>query len=101
MTSVRAAIAAVALTCGLSTFAQAQVTVDVAKITCEQFILAKIASPEDLALWLSGFYHGKRNSTVFEPLQQKAIVDKIRQFCRMNLSMSVMRAAESVIEEPK
>jgi hypothetical protein len=36
--------------------AHAQVTVDVSKITCEQYILFTVADPHDIAVWLSGYY---------------------------------------------
>jgi acid stress chaperone HdeB len=35
--------------------ASAQVTVDVAKITCDQFTLYKITDPQNIAIWLSGY----------------------------------------------
>jgi acid stress chaperone HdeB len=38
--------------------AQAQVTIDVSKITCEQLLNSKIAAPRIIAIWLSGFYNG-------------------------------------------
>ena len=44
-----------------ATNAHAQVTVDVSKITCEQFVFSKIAPVRSIALWLSGYYGGKRN----------------------------------------
>jgi HdeA/HdeB family len=44
--------------------AGAQVTIDVSKITCEQYILYTVANPHDIAVWLSGYYNGKRNNTV-------------------------------------
>ena len=48
--------------------AQAQVSVDVAKITCRQLLFDKVISPntKSLALWLSGYYNGKRGNTVLD-----------------------------------
>jgi hypothetical protein len=46
--------------------AQAQVSVDVSKITCEQFILFKVTDPRYIAIWLSGYYNGKRDNTVID-----------------------------------
>jgi acid stress chaperone HdeB len=43
--------------------AQAQVTIEVAKITCLQFVSGEIGQPRTVAAWLSGYYHGKKNST--------------------------------------
>ena len=34
--------------------AQAQVTVDVSKITCDQFVEYKIADPKQIATWING-----------------------------------------------
>ena len=45
--------------------AQAQVTVEVSKITCEEFASYKIIDPEKIAIWLSGYYHGKQGNTGF------------------------------------
>jgi acid stress chaperone HdeB len=42
------------------TNAQAQVTIDVAKITCDQFTAYRITDPHNIAIWLSGYYNGKR-----------------------------------------
>jgi hypothetical protein len=46
---------------------QAQETLDVAKITCEEFMMEQLALPSrDVVLWLSGYYNGKRNNTIVE-----------------------------------
>ena len=37
--------------------AQAQVTVDVTKINCDQFVHHKISEPSLIAAWLSGYYN--------------------------------------------
>ena len=42
----------------------AQVTVDLSKVTCNQWVGYKITNPQNIALWLSGFQHGKRGDTV-------------------------------------
>jgi hypothetical protein len=42
----------------------AQVTLDVAKITCEQFATSSVANPDRIAIWLNGFFHGKRGDTL-------------------------------------
>ena len=47
---------------------QAQVTVDVVKITCEQLLTAALPlTSRDVILWLSGYYHGKHENTIIEP----------------------------------
>ena len=46
--------------------AQAQVTVDVTKINCDQFVHHKISEPSLIAAWLSGYYNAKRNNRVLD-----------------------------------
>ena len=58
---------------------QAQETLDLAKITCEQFAMEQLASPShDIVLWLSGYYNGKRNNTIIEPLTINKNEEKIK-----------------------
>jgi hypothetical protein len=47
---------------------QAQVTVDVARITCWQFATYGVEDPKLIAVWLHGYYQGKQGSTIVEPL---------------------------------
>jgi acid stress chaperone HdeB len=46
---------------------QAQATVDVSKITCDQLVKEKPVPSKYVVLWLSGYYNGKRNNTIIEP----------------------------------
>jgi hypothetical protein len=59
--------------------AHGQTTVDVAKITCEQFLLSR--DPFALAVWLNGYYHGKRNEPVVAVEQAKGNAKKLRSEC--------------------
>src|SRR5262249_41502297 len=59
---------------------QAQVTVDVAKITCEQLLMEQLQwTQKEVVFWLSGYYNGKRNSTVVEPETVKKDEQKVSQ----------------------
>jgi len=80
---------------------QAQVTVDVAKISCKQFLLDAVAPTKSVAMWLSGYYHGKHGGTVvdFGALQREA--DKVEDYCRLNLDMTVMDAVERALSVGK
>jgi hypothetical protein len=77
--------------------AKAQVTIDVSKITCEQFWLRKVADPDKVALWLSGYFNGKRGNTVLDTQQFAGDVRKITDYCRENYQMTVMQAVEAVL----
>jgi hypothetical protein len=70
--------------------ARAQVTVDVSKITCEQFVLFKIADPKNIAIWLSGYVHGRNNSTIVEPQTFETNMDQLKDYCMSNPKSVVM-----------
>ena len=62
--------------------AQAQVTVDVAKITCQQILKEELASPtHDIVLWLSGYYSGKRNNMTINLQTINNDEQKVRLYC--------------------
>jgi acid stress chaperone HdeB len=91
------------LICALlvASIAQAQTTIDVAKITCEQFVLITVAEPEQIAIWLSGYYHGKRNSTTVDVQQLKDYARKVRAYCLYNdKGGRLMEAVEKVLSAP-
>ena len=78
---------------GIST-GQAQVTIDVAKITCRQFLLGHVGgSTRSVANWLSGYYNGKRGNTVIEAESMQKNVRDLERYCRKNHEMPVMDAA--------
>jgi acid stress chaperone HdeB len=81
--------------------AQAQVTLDVAKITCEQFILYKITDPKNIVAWISGYYNGKRDNTVLDTQALEQNADKVKDYCLRNMNTPVMQAAETALNLKK
>jgi acid stress chaperone HdeB len=77
---------------------QAQVTVDVSKITCEQVLMEKLAWTErEVVLWLSGYYNGKRNTTIVEPEAVKKNEEKLNRYCYEHRDTTVMDAVKNVL----
>jgi acid stress chaperone HdeB len=78
---------------------RAQVTIDIAKITCQQYLTFSVADPRDIAIWLSGYSHGKRNSTVLEPQELKDNAEKLKSACFLeaNSKLPVMQVVETVL----
>jgi acid stress chaperone HdeB len=76
--------------------ARAQVTLDVAKITCDQYTSHKITNPQNIAIWLSGYYHGKRGDTTLETQTLIANAKKVRDYCFRNPQTLVMDAIEKL-----
>jgi HdeA/HdeB family len=77
---------------------QAQETLDLAKITCEQLVGEKLASPSrDVVLLLTGYYHGKHDNTIIEPQTMKQNEEKVNSYCFRHDEATVMDAVKNVL----
>ena len=99
MTRIKTGLAA--LTCvGLAiTQAHGQVTIDVSKITCQQFRSYSITDPNNIALWLSGYYNGQRNNTIISVSSFKENLAKLKDYCITGPTKTVMQAVEAILEK--
>jgi hypothetical protein len=79
--------------------AQAQVTIDVTKVNCDQFVHHKISQPRLIAAWLSGYYNAKRNNRVIDLQTFEENLSKVTNFCsdEKNYKVPVMKAVEQVL----
>jgi acid stress chaperone HdeB len=80
---------------------RAEITIDISKISCKDFLLPTFILPDDIAYWLSGYYNGKRGNTVLDVAGLRDYVNKVEQYCLANKEMTVMKAAEAVINGAK
>src|SRR5262245_49155895 len=90
---------AFSFTLGLIPASQAQVMLDVSKISCDQFTGYKITNPRNIALWLSGYYNGHRGNTVLDTQALTKNAKKLQDHCLRNPEMPVMQAAETLLQE--
>ena len=81
--------------------AQAEVTLDVSKLTCEQFLGYKLTTSEKIATWLSGYHNGKRGNTSLGVHGLIANAKKLRGYCTRNSQTLVMDAVETVLGKAK
>jgi acid stress chaperone HdeB len=79
--------------------AHAQVTLDLSKVTCDQWVGYKITNPQNIALWLSGYHSAKRGSTLVDTQGLLANVQKLRDFCLVNPQLPVMQAVDKVFQQ--
>jgi acid stress chaperone HdeB len=77
----------------------AQVTVDVTKVNCDQFVHHKISEPRLIAAWLSGYYNAKRNNRVIDLQTLEENMSKVNNYCsdEKNFKVPVMKAIEQVL----
>jgi acid stress chaperone HdeB len=79
--------------------AQAQMTVDLAKVTCKQYLFDNLISANApmVAVWLSGYFNGKRNNTVIDIGAFRKNKDVVEDYCRMNQDATLIEAATKAL----
>lgn len=75
--------------------ARAQDTIDVGKITCEQFVTSQIIDSRTLSIWLSGYYHGTQNDTVIHPSAVQKSEFTMANYCLSHPDMFLMDAIKN------
>jgi len=98
--------------------AQAQVSIDVSKITCDQYVHDKIPTPDFasfsavgslqaratlsrwlIAAWLSGYSHSKRDNLTIALESFEENVNKLTDYCydEKNFKVPIMEAIERIV----
>ena len=80
--------------------AQAQVTIDISSVTCEQFLGYKIINPDDIAMWLSGYRNAQRGNTIIDIEALAAQKSELQAYCLRNLKVPVMQAIDKLFQAP-
>ena len=93
------AITLAALLALITAEAEAQMTVDVAKITCRQYLFDRNFSPRApmIANWLSGYFNGLKNNTVVDLGAMAKNKDKVEDYCRLNQDATLVDAAKTAL----
>jgi acid stress chaperone HdeB len=97
MTASKRILAGLVLAVLVSPPASAQTSIDIAKITCEQFILQQVTNPRNVVIWLSGYY-AKRGDFVVQVQQFEENANKVTDACRSNLKGTLIDAFEKVVQ---
>jgi acid stress chaperone HdeB len=74
--------------------AQAQVTIDITKITCNEFITGELTDSRSLAIWLHGYVNGARGKTLIDPLSGGH--GSLINYCLSHTDMLLLDAARNV-----
>jgi hypothetical protein len=80
---------------------QAQETVDVAKITCDQFLASRVVDSRTLSIWVSGYYNGTRKNTVLDVSALQKKEQDVMDYCLSHSEMVLMDAVKSVLGSKK
>jgi acid stress chaperone HdeB len=80
----------------LSTSGYGQVTIDITKLTCRQFLLGRQVPTNSIALWFSGYYSGKRGITTIDAGTIRPNAEKVKDYCGPHQDETVMHAVETL-----
>ena len=78
--------------------ADAQVMVDVSRMSCDQYITQRVTHSRTVNIWLSGFYAGRRNKPVVDTQGLERNSNKLSRFCESNREMPLLDAVEAVLK---
>jgi acid stress chaperone HdeB len=85
----------------MPTTASAQMTINVTKITCDQFLAGKVADSRSVTIWMSGYYHGMTRNTVLDvnALQQDS--QAVMDYCISHPKVILMDAVTTLFGKKK
>lgn len=81
--------------------ARAQTTIDVAKITCDQFLSGRVADSRTVTIWLSGYYNGTRKNTVVDVNALQNDSQEILDYCITHRNAILMDAVTTLFGNKK
>jgi acid stress chaperone HdeB len=81
--------------------AQGQMSIDISKVTCDQFVHEKIGPSRTTAAWFSGFYHGKQDKQIIDMSTLETNLSKLERFCyeEKNFNVPVLRAIDTIASD--
>ena len=79
--------------------AEAQVTIDITKITCHEFLYGQLTDSNTLGIWLNGYVNGARGKTLIDPLSTGHI--GLVHYCEDHSDAPVLDAARKVFGTDK
>jgi HdeA/HdeB family len=77
--------------------ANAQITIDMGAIKCDQYLAMSPSASRDFSSWMSGWFSYQTNRPFVDlALHQKNIAN-LQEWCRSNLQASVMTGLQNTI----
>src|SRR6202035_1574177 len=80
---------------------EAQMTVDVAKITCKQFVTYEITDARSMSLWLGGYWNGQQKNTIVDVSRFRRRSDALKNYCLSHFDTPLLDAAKTVVDSTK
>jgi len=77
--------------------AHAQLTIDMASITCKQYLAMPPEQSRNFSSWMSGWFSYQTRRTFVDFLQHQENVAKVKAWCNYHWNESVMSALKATI----
>jgi HdeA/HdeB family len=77
--------------------ANAQVTIDMAALTCSQYLAMSPSTSRDFSAWMSGWYSYQTRRTFVDVLAHQKNIANYKSWCQYRPQASVMEALQSAI----
>jgi hypothetical protein len=81
----------------LSATANAQVTIDMSKFTCAQYLAMSPAMSRDFSAWMSGWFSYQTRRTTVDLLLHQKNIENLKSWCRIRPQASVMNGLQTAI----
>ncbi len=73
-----------------STAAQAQLTIDMSRITCAEYLAMPPAQSADFSAWMSGWFNQKNGYSFIDLNAYSRNVANVKSWCALNSNQTVM-----------
>ena len=77
--------------------ANAQVTIDMSALTCDQYLAMSPSMSRDFSAWMSGWYSYQTRRRFVDVLAHQKNIESLKSWCQFRPQASVMNALQSLI----
>src|ERR1700733_9464910 len=77
--------------------ANAQLTIDMGRITCEQYLAMPPSRSSDFSAWMSGWFSFKNDRTFVDLVVHQKNIASVKEWCKFHPGESVMTGLKKAI----
>ena len=76
--------------------ASAQLTIDMGRITCEQYLAMPPSQSNDFSAWMSGWFSFKNDRPFVDLVVHQKNIASVKEWCKFHPNESVMTGLKSI-----
>jgi HdeA/HdeB family len=77
--------------------ANAQLTIDMGRITCDQYLAMAPSRSNDFSAWMSGWFSYKNDRTFVDIVAHQKNIASVKEWCKLHPGESVMTGLKNAI----